>query len=116
MPKNEKHSVQVIYEPETPQVMYTNLVQVNTGPYDVRITLGRRNLERVSEDSVTVSDAIHVYMSPQHAKALASLLGSQLAAYEERFGPIPIDTHATTTDLEAAKEGSGEAADEGGEG
>jgi flagellar protein FlaG len=46
-------------------------------------------------DSVEVSNYQGIYLSPQQAKALSSLLQQNVANYEQAFGEIKIDPKMT---------------------
>ncbi len=91
MTKTDAGNQTVRYEQDEIPTFYSNIAQAVTSPYDVILRFGRRKLETERAEGVTISDAIQVYMSPQHARAVMALLERQLADYEERYGPIPGD-------------------------
>jgi len=68
---------------------YANSVQVRASLWDFFLqfgTLGNQSAERVD---INVFQG--VYLSPQQAKALMSVLSQNLAQYEQAFGQIEID-------------------------
>lgn len=76
----------------TLQVVYTNTAGVQGGPFDVAIDFGYKALGLVGEgegDEAETRWAVRVAMSWEHARALHTLLGEQLAAYEEQVGDLP---------------------------
>jgi hypothetical protein len=71
--------------------VYANDIQVQTGPWDVRMILGEIG-DAVRENSVPVLKIKHlgeVRLSPQLAKRLTMILIQQLKHYEENIGTIP---------------------------
>ncbi len=76
----------VVTTAPTFQSLYANDVQLQTTPWDVRLTFGEFVVE---SGAVNVKQTGEVRMSPQLAKRVALLLVSQLKKYEERFGGIP---------------------------
>lgn len=90
--KEESAPIKVAYEAKETPAFYANVAQMTTSPYDVIMTFGRRKAERDEEGGLVIADAIQVYMSPQHARSVATLLERQLAIYAELYGPIPSDT------------------------
>jgi hypothetical protein len=75
----------------TVQVVYTNTAGVQGGPFDVGIDFGYKGYAAVSEDDDADATrwAVRVAMSWEHARALHTLLGEQLEAYEEQVGDLP---------------------------
>ena len=47
-------------------------------------------LEHQSQEEVTVENFQGIYLSPQQAKALQSILNHNVAQYEQTFGPISL--------------------------
>ena len=43
-----------------------------------------------TEENFIVEDRVTIYMSPQHMKAVAQLLVSKVAEYEQTFGDITL--------------------------
>lgn len=70
--------------------IYTNDVQVQTTPWDVRLILGE--IAEVSADgaAVTIRQLGDVRLSLPLTKRLTLILIQQLKAFEERFGQIPM--------------------------
>lgn len=69
--------------------IYTNDIQIQTSPWDLRISMGI--IADISGDPpiVNVKHLADVNMSPQLAKKVAKILTDQLDIYEEQFGEIP---------------------------
>ena len=89
--------VQIIHRPMTvtpewidngegPQ-FYVNNTGLNASPFDVTLQLGQ--MIEATADRLVVRELARVIMSPQHAKALYSALGSIIATYEATIGTIP---------------------------
>ena len=68
---------------------YANSVQVQKSVWDFRLTFGTAYQEKV--DEVTISSFQTIYLSPQQAKALCSVLEQNLAQYEQAFGTITLE-------------------------
>lgn len=70
--------------------LYANDVQLQTSPWDIRLTFGEMMVNSDGDDvTARVKQTGEVRLSPPLAKRVALLLVRQLKAYEERFGPIP---------------------------
>ncbi len=67
---------------------YSNSVQVRVNVWDFYLVFG--TLVPV-EDRVEVKNFQGVYLSPQQAKALATILAQNVANYEQTFGEIKLD-------------------------
>jgi hypothetical protein len=73
--------------------LYTNDVQVQISPWDVRLIFGQIESGPTKEKlTVTVKQVGEVRMSPQLAKKVATILTKQIQTYERRFGTIPQPT------------------------
>lgn len=68
---------------------YANSVQVRVSVWDFLLIFGR--LYPQSADQVEVHNFQGVYLSPQQAKALLSILQQNVAQYEKAFGEIKLD-------------------------
>jgi hypothetical protein len=70
---------------------YTNDMQVTTGPWDVRISIGEvEDVQLIADKPImTVNQLGEVRMSVQIAKRLILMLADQLRSYETTFGQIP---------------------------
>jgi hypothetical protein len=66
--------------------IYANNVELNVSPWDFRFRLG--HIIEATDESVSIEETAHVYMSPQHAKAFLKVLSGTLQRYEDKFGPI----------------------------
>lgn len=62
---------------------YANNTNVTVSNFDVKLTFGR--LSEVSDQGSVVDPQAIVFMSPQHAKAVAELLAKQLAIFEGKI-------------------------------
>ena len=69
--------------------LYTNKTMVRTSGFDVRFLFGV--VGEASGDVVQINEVAELHMSPEHAKQLTSILVRQLAEYESRVGPIPME-------------------------
>lgn len=71
--------------------VYSNDVQLQTSPWDMRLTFGTMQVNPDAEDGPTahVLEVAEVRLSPQLAKRVAEILAQQIAAYESRMGTIP---------------------------
>lgn len=67
---------------------YSNSVQVRVNVWDFYLVFG--TLVPL-EDRVEVRNFQGVYLSPQQAKALATILAQNVANYEQTFGEIKLD-------------------------
>lgn len=67
---------------------YANSVQVRVNVWDFFLVFGTL---QSSEEQVEVKNFQGVYLSPQQAKALATILGQNIANYEQTFGEIKLD-------------------------
>jgi flagellar protein FlaG len=68
---------------------YANSVQVRVNVWDFFLVFG--TLQQQDESKVEVSNFQGVYLSPQQAKALCSILQQNLLNYETTFGEIKLD-------------------------
>jgi len=66
--------------------IYCNSAHTSVTAWDFAISLG--TIDR--SGSGVVFDRATVIMSPAHAKALAGILATDVAAYEANFGKIPM--------------------------
>jgi hypothetical protein len=73
---------------ENAPTIYVNSVQVEVTPWDFKLRLAQ--IGEASTDRLLLNELCFVYLSPQHAKALAMLLSQQVASYEKQVGPIPL--------------------------
>lgn len=67
---------------------YSNSVQVRVNVWDFYLVFGTLV---PMEDRVEVKNFQGVYLSPQQAKALATILAQNVANYEQTFGEIKLD-------------------------
>ncbi len=70
---------------------YANSVQVRVNVWDFFLVFG--TLQQSSESEVEVRNFQGVYLSPQQAKALMSILQQNVSQYEKTFGEIKLDPH-----------------------
>lgn len=73
---------------------YSNSVQVRVSVWDFFLVFG--TMEQKSENEVDLRNFQGVYLSPQQAKALASILAQNVASYESTFGEIKLDPRMAT--------------------
>ncbi len=72
---------------------YSNSVQVRVSVWDFFLAFG--TLQQQSETQVEIRNFQGIYLSPQQAKALASILQQNVANYEGTFGEIKLDPRMT---------------------
>jgi len=72
---------------------YANSVQVRVNVWDFFLVFG--TLQQQSETQVEVKNFQGVYLSPQQAKALVSILQQNVSGYESAFGEIKLDPRMT---------------------
>ena len=72
---------------------YSNSVQVRVSVWDFFLTFG--TLQQHNETQVDIRNFQGVHLSPQQAKALASILTQNVASYESTFGEIKLDPRMT---------------------
>jgi hypothetical protein len=68
---------------------YANSVQVRVSVWDFFLVFG--TLQQQSENQVEVRNFQGIYLSPQQAKALLSILQQDVTNYENAFGEIKLD-------------------------
>jgi len=68
---------------------YSNSVQVRVNVWDFFLVFG--TLQPQSESEVEIRNFQGIYLSPQQAKALASILHQNITSYESTFGEIKLD-------------------------
>ena len=73
---------------------YSNSVQIRVNVWDFFLVFGTLQLQ--SETQVDIRNFQGIYLSPQQAKALMSLLQQNVANYESAFGEIKLDPRAPT--------------------
>jgi Protein of unknown function (DUF3467) len=68
---------------------YANSVQVRVSVWDFFLVFG--TLQQQSETQVEIKNFQGIYLSPQQAKALMTVLQQNLTSYEGTFGEIKLD-------------------------
>ena len=68
---------------------YANSVQVRMSVWDFFLVFG--TMSQDAPDELTVQNFQGIYLSPQQAKALWNILGTNLAQYEQAFGAITLE-------------------------
>ena len=68
---------------------YANSVQVRVNVWDFFLVFG--TLQQQDESHVEVRNFQGIYLSPQQAKALHTILQQNLVNYENTFGEIKLD-------------------------
>jgi flagellar protein FlaG len=72
---------------------YANSVQVRASVWDFMLVFGR--LQQQSASEVEVQNFQAIYLSPQQAKALVTVLEQNIVQYEKTFGEIKLDPNMT---------------------
>jgi flagellar protein FlaG len=68
---------------------YANSVQVRVNVWDFFLVFG--TMQQQVENEVEIHNFQGVYLSPQQAKALMSILQQNVTNYEQTFGEIKLD-------------------------
>jgi Protein of unknown function (DUF3467) len=74
---------------------YANSVQVRVNVWDFFLVFG--TLQQQTESEVEITNFQGIYVSPQQAKALLSILQQNVAQYENAFGEIKLDPRLAAT-------------------
>src|SRR5258708_35586066 len=72
---------------------YANSVQVRVSVWDFLLVFGR--VQQQSNTAVEVQNFQGIYVSPQQAKALMTILEQNVIQYEKTFGEIKLDPAVT---------------------
>ncbi len=91
MTEQQQANVRIV-EQENYREEYANSVQVRVNLWDFFLQFGRLNQKSPTEMEIGAFQGI--YLSPQQAKALHTVLAQNLAQYESTFGEIKIDPSA----------------------
>ena len=68
---------------------YANSVQIRVNVWDFFLVFG--TLQQQSQNEVEVRNFQGIYLSPQQAKALLTILEQNVSSYEKTFGEIKLD-------------------------
>jgi hypothetical protein len=68
---------------------YANSIQIRVSVWDFLLVFGR--LQPVTAQEVEVQNFQGIYLSPQQAKALLTILEQNVRQYEGTFGEIKLD-------------------------
>ena len=68
---------------------YANSIHVRVSVWDFLLVFGR--LQPQSAEQVEIQNFQGIYLSPQQAKALLSILQQNVMQYEKTFGEIKLD-------------------------
>lgn len=71
---------------------YANSVQVRVNVWDFLLVFG--TMQQASEQQVELRNFQGIYLSPQQAKALMTLMQQNITNYEAAFGEIKLDPRA----------------------
>jgi len=75
---------------------YANSVQVRVSVWDFLLIFGRVQAQ-VTPHNVEVQNFQGIYLSPQQAKALMTILEQNVIQYEKTFGEIKLDPGMSQT-------------------
>ncbi len=73
---------------------YANSVQIRVNVWDFFLVFG--TLQQQTQTEVEVTNFQGVYLSPQQAKALLTILEQNMVNYEKTFGEIKLDPKLAT--------------------
>jgi flagellar protein FlaG len=76
---------------------YANSVQIRVNVWDFFLVFG--TLQQQTPAEVEVRNFQGVYLSPQQAKALLSILEQNVTNYEKTFGAIKLDPRMASTGI-----------------
>ena len=74
---------------------YANSVQIRVNVWDFFLVFG--TLQQASQNEVEVRNFQGVYLSPQQAKALLTILEQNVSCYEKSFGELKLDPRMATS-------------------
>ena len=74
---------------------YANSVQIRVSVWDFFLVFG--TLQQQTPSAVEISNFQGVYLSPQQAKALLTVLQQNVTNYEKTFGEIKLDPRLAQT-------------------
>jgi Protein of unknown function (DUF3467) len=74
------------------RTMYANDIQIQTTPWDMRLTFSQMKAPMVptSNPTLDITQISELFISPQLAKKMALIIIEQLRSYEEAMGEIPL--------------------------
>jgi len=72
---------------------YANSVQARVSVWDFFLVFG--TLQQTTPSEVEVKNFQGIYLSPQQAKALMTILQQNVSSYEKAFGEIKLDQQMT---------------------
>jgi hypothetical protein len=81
-------NVKLVNAPEYREA-YANSVQIRVNVWDFFLVFG--TMQQSSETQVELRNFQGIYLSPQQAKALMSLLQQNVANYEAAFGSLQLE-------------------------
>jgi len=88
MPIPTPPNIKLVNEPNYRE-NYANSVQVRVNVWDFFLVFG--TMQQQSETEVELHNFQGIYLSPQQAKALMSILQQNVTNYENAFGEIKLD-------------------------
>ena len=88
MPNPVQPNVRLMNTPEYRE-SYANSIQIRASVWDFLLIFGRLQPQTASE--VEVHNFQGIYLSPQQAKALVTILEQNVVQYEKTFGEIKLD-------------------------
>ncbi|HVZ16111.1 MAG TPA: DUF3467 domain-containing protein [Terriglobales bacterium] len=90
VPPNQPHPprIKLVNDPNYRE-NYANSVQVRVNVWDFFLVFG--TMQQSSEQEVEIKNFQGVYLSPQQAKALMTILQQNVTNYESTFGEIKLD-------------------------
>ncbi len=74
---------------------YANSVQIRVSVWDFFLVFG--TLQQQTPSAVEITNFQGIYLSPQQAKALLTILQQNVANYEKTFGEIKLDPRLAQT-------------------
>ena len=87
-PTPQQPQMNVVQTPDYRE-SYANSVQVRVSVWDFSLVFGLASSD--SPDQVTIRNHQGIFLSPQQAKALWTVLGQNLSQYEQAFGALNLE-------------------------
>ena len=76
-------------EEQKAKMLYCNVFSAIVSPYDFVFDFGQKSPEQAKSGNEDYDVQARIVMSPEHVKAMLSMIAGLLDNYEEKFGEIP---------------------------
>jgi hypothetical protein len=82
--------------------VYSNSMNLEVTPWDFKLIVGVLLKGQKPNEPPKIENLVEVVMSPQHAKALLSILASNVQAYEKQVGEIKLPEQFTNPEQQTS--------------